>query len=213
MSRKRSPAERALTRVTAAKLTLAPEQDDPPEVAALADRFLELRRQGARTLVDLAVELGQILDAAREKVGRRFGAWARERLGLERGTADNYLSMARLAREQPQIIERYKELGASKLYQVARLPAANRLTVLRTPGVSALTDAEWKKVVEPHRVVRRKVTGNMRAHGLRQKVTSFHEEIRKAHTGAIGDPAMKAGLKDDLKALRRAIDDYLTKIK
>src|SRR4051812_48734485 len=103
---------------------------ESPESEALAARFHEARRQALRTLVDMTVEAGQVLLEAQRRLGPSYARWLRERLHLEPSTARNYVSMARLAAESPWAVERYKQLGASKLYQVARLPAESRRAVL-----------------------------------------------------------------------------------
>lgn len=186
---------------------------DSPEAAALAARFHEARRQGARTLVELAVELGQILLEGQRSLDLAFRPWLRERLGLELSTAHNYMAMGRLAREAPAMLERHKDLGASKLYQVARLEAPGRHAVLSTPGIAQLTDRDFKRVVDPHRPRRRKVTPAMRAHGLREKLKSYTTAIGAFKPGKLaGAEAMRAGLLADAKALRKVVDGLIERI-
>lgn len=206
---RRSPVPiRALARVD------EPGGDDPfpPEAEALATRFEELRRQGLRTLVDLAVELGELLLAARPLLHRSFGTWTRERLGLEHSTAGNYVAMALMARQSPQVIERHKELGVSKLYQLARLPAPARQELLRRPDLGSKTDRELKRLVDPYRERTRKVTGNMRAHGLRQKLASYTAALKTARLGRLTDDDLREALREDLRTLRRVVDEALDRL-
>lgn len=203
----------ALARLTA--LAASPDPASPldgPRAIELAARFHEIRREGLRSLVDLSVQLGRVLIEARQELRGSYHRWARERLGLPSSTTLNYMAMGRLAIEAPALVERHKELGASKLTQVARLAPDARHKVLAIAGIAALNDREFKLVVAPFRKRQRKVTGAMRAHG-------FHEKLR-AYTVAVG--AWKAGHLEDksrakvrasLRALRAAVDEQLRSLK
>lgn len=190
----------------------APVALDIPEVTALTERFHELRRQGARTIVDLSIELGAILEEGRKVLAGSFHRWLRERIGIEPQTARNYLALARMARESPGVIERWKELGASKLYRVARLPRDGQRAVLRAPRLAEMTDREFKDVTAPFLVQERKVTGNMRAHGLRMKLQSFRRDLAAARISGIQDDTIRDGLREDLESLGRTVETLLGRL-
>ena len=123
-----------------------------PKLIALAARFQELQQQTFRDLVEAAVELGGILLQARPLAAGSFGAWLEE-VGVSHASAMNYMGMATLAKHQPQLIERWKELGPTKLYQVARLPAEAQKDVLQTKKrdeILQMNDREFAALVEPH---------------------------------------------------------------
>jgi hypothetical protein len=141
-----------------------------------------------------------------------FHRWLRDKVGIEPQTARNYLALARMARESPGAVERWKELGASKLYRVARLPREGQRAVLRTPRLAEMTDREFKAVTGPYLVQQRKVTGNMRAHGLRMKLQSFRRDIAGARLSGIQDDAIRTGLRDDLEALARTVETLLGRL-
>jgi hypothetical protein len=174
---------------------------DDARILRLTERFLELRRQTFRNLVDTAVELGEILQEGRKILEGQYLRWLRERLGVEPRSAANYIALAGLARESPRVIHRWKELGAAKLYQIARLPAPGRRAVLRTPGLGDMTDLRLSQIVRPYRVRRRTVTGNMRAHGLRMKVQAMIQDLARTRLAQIDDPAIRSGLWKDLMEL------------
>jgi hypothetical protein len=117
---------------------------------------------------------------------------------VDRATAANYAALARLASEAPGIVQHQKELGASKLYRVARVPAAARRRLLRTPRLAEMSDAEFAALTAPLVPRRRKVSGNMKAHGLRMRVRAFSDRLRAFRPGPIDDPDMRAALREDL---------------
>jgi hypothetical protein len=176
---------------------------DDPAVVRFTERFLELKQQAFRDLVDTAVELGEILVEARKALWGNYRRWIRERLQIDRSTADNYSALARLARESPAVIQRWKELGPSKLYQIARLPAPGRRAVLRLPRLQERTDREFSELVRPHRVLRRKVTGNMRAHGLRMKVEAWIRTLDGERLPRVENGALRVRLRQRLLDLAR----------
>lgn len=216
MSRKKNAPAVALVRAGRAAPpapATSPPSIDSPEAVALAARFHEVRRQGMRGLVELAVELGQILIEAHRRLGRAYRPWLREQLGLEPSTAQNYVAMGRMALDAPALVERHKDLGASKLYQVARLEPPARQAILATPGIAALNDREFKKVVDPHRTRRRKVTPAMRAYGMREKLRSYAKAIGAFKPGRLASAAeARDSLRADAEALRAAVDALLERI-
>ena len=192
--------------LTAARATIEATE------AALAARFHEVRRQGLRTLVEVSVECGRVLLEARVALRGRYRLWLKEQLRLERSTAANYISIATLARAAPALVERHKDLGVSKLYQVARLEPDARDEVLGTPDIATMNDRQFQKVVSPHRKRTRKVTGAMRAHGMRERVKSFSARLAGWRPGRIAEAEARKELRDDLRALRGLIDDVMKRL-
>lgn len=198
---RRSKAGPALVRVRAERIVDALEA---PEVVRATERFLELRRQILRDAVDTIVELGQILMETRPLLRGHYHRWLTERLHIEPSTASNYMDLARLADASPGSIQRGKELGIAKLYQVARLEPAGRRTVLRAPGLERMNDLQFSTLVARHRVSTRRVTGNMKAHGLRMKVQAFADVLEGIRRMSVDNPAVRAGLAADLRRVERA---------
>jgi hypothetical protein len=176
---------------------------DDPRIARLAERFSELRREAFRNLVDRGIELGEILLEARPLLKGHYHRWLEERLEVQDGTARNYVALAALAHQEPGVIQRWKELGPSKLYRLARISPGGRREVLRAEGLREMTDFEFSALTRRHVLSVRKVTGNMRAHGLRMKVRSFAKLLEGTRLPRIEDAAMRAGLRDDLLELGR----------
>jgi len=150
---------------------------DSREAVTLAARFKQVREEGAEQLVDLAAALGAILHEARVHLRGQYHRWLDERLGLDRGTARNYSALAALARESPAIITRHKRLGVTKLYTLARMAPASRHQLLREPRLADMGDREFRALTSPLLLRTRKVTGNMRGHGLRMKVRAMYEAL------------------------------------
>jgi hypothetical protein len=180
---------------------------DSPDAESLAERFHDLRRQGFRSLVDLSVELGRLLIDARERLRGTYNRWLRERLGVELTTAANYVALARLATESPATVERFKELGTAKLYRVARLPPEARKLVLHNPNVSGMNDRDFATLTRPHLKRTRRVTGTMRAHGMRQKLEAVAETLATMPVPRGIDEELREELRGQLRELsRRALE-------
>ncbi len=173
---------------------------DTPDVMVLTARFAEVRSVLFKDTVDATVQLGRILREGRPKIGRNYLRWTRERLHIERSTAANYVRLAELAIHSPAVLERFKDLGVAKLYKLAGLSPEARQLVLRTPNLGRLTDSEFHLLTAEHRRAGRKVSGNMRAHGMRVKLSSFQRQLKTVPRG-ITNQEMRAGLKRDLLSL------------
>jgi len=196
-----SKGERALALARA-----IPAED--AQVERLTERYLELRRQVFRDAVDTLIELGQIAADVHRRLGRAYAGWL-ARVGTTYGSARNYAALAGLAAEQPEIVQGWKELGPTKLYRIAFLPKPTRKKVLRPhlrEDLTRATDAEFAQIVEPHFVRKRKVTPEMRAHGLYMKVQAWTEALRKSKVAGVVDSRRKADLLAGLDALERAIE-------
>jgi len=189
--------------------TRTPEIEVDPleskDILLLSTRFIELRAQLFRDLVETTVELGQVLREARPLL---HGHWARwlQRMQLTPRTAVNYMRLAQLAEQSPRIVTEWKELGTSKLYRVAALPPPARKTLLKRSerdGLLQMNDREFAALTKPHMARRRKVTADMRVHGLRMKLAAWSKTLAAAKTRGIKSPELKRGLDEDLAALIR----------
>jgi hypothetical protein len=168
----------------------------------LTERYLELRQHAFRTSVDMAIEQGEIILSIQRRVGGGLTAWL-TRVGTRKTTAYNHAALARLAKEQPSVIQDWKELGPSKLYKIAKLPAPSRQKVLRA-GAAKLrgsSDEEFAEMVAPFTQRKRKVTPDMRAHGFRMRVRAWGERARQVRIDGVEDDVLKADLRREIDAL------------
>ena len=185
-----------------------------PKIVALAARFRELQQQAFRDLVGAAVEMGGILLEGKRLTGEGFPAFLDD-LAVSRTCAANYMGMAALARRYPQVIERWKELGPSKLYKVARLPESAHREVLQPKNrdeLLAMNDREFAALVGPH--LPRTATAPTparKANGLKQKAVSWRRQLGDFHkyfTKHAPDQRPKE-LETELRALKKAVDELL----
>lgn len=195
-------AQKALARLDRSDLV---DPIDSPAAQALTARFHELRRQTTRHLVDASKELGQILDQARQTLRGHYQRWVAERLHVEPSTAANYIGLARLAKDSPALIERHQELGVSKLYMLARLAPEPRAEILRTPDLQGMTDSEFHALTARHRAKpARKVTGNMRAQGMLNKLIAMDAALAGMTAPRVTDDGKRAEVRKRLLDIARA---------
>ncbi|MSP63568.1 MAG: hypothetical protein EXR72_25135 [Myxococcales bacterium] len=109
-------------------------------------------------------------------------------------------------------MERWKDLGASKLYRVARLSPEHRNTLLKDARVREMNGLQFSRLLAPLVERRRRVTGNMRGHGLRMKVQAFTKKLAAARVPKIADPALREGLRADLEAVLKAGREQLDRL-
>jgi hypothetical protein len=184
------------------------------EVVRLTARFVELRQQLFRNAVDTAVELGEILREGRKIVAGRYRDWI-SRLGIAYSTARNYESLARMAEEQPRLIQRFKELGPAKLYRLAMLDDKGRKTVLGKKKPQALIEMnqqEFAAFTKPFMKKRRTVTADMRAHGLRMKVRAWNKTLKAAKVKGIRSKDLREGLKGELGEMVKLAEGIVRRI-
>jgi len=191
-----------------------PEALSGTQVLRLSERFLELRRQLFRDAVDTAIELGEILEEGKGVLPRAYGRWL-DRLGVTRATANNYVRLAVLARDEPGVIQSWKELGSSKLYRVASLTTRGRKSVLKGRQSSRLLDMTQKEFTEftaPYMRLKRKTSPDQRAHGLRMKVRSWSEDLHGTPLAGVRNQALRESLREDLETLRGLVEDALKRL-
>jgi hypothetical protein len=177
-----------------------------PTIERLSERFLELHREGFRTAVNLVVELGQILLEAKPRLRGSYARWL-DRLGVSPQTARNYESLAQLSARHPGVIEQWKELGPAKLYRIGALSQEGRRAILKpnaAPRLQAMNPREFAELTRRYVVERRKVTPEMKAHGLRMKLAAWVQALEAVRLGGITSEEMRAGLLGDLGALGKA---------
>ncbi len=182
-----------------------------PEVAAVAARFHEVRDQGTRTFVAMAAELGEILLEGKRLLRGHYRRWLGT-LDIEWKTASNYVALARFAAESPALLERHQLLGVGKLYRIAKLAPAARHEVLRHPDLKAMQPAEFAAFILPYVTRQRKVSGNMRAHGLRLKMQSSRRTYEKARIPKTMDTQMRQALRSDAEELIKVLLDFVARV-
>jgi hypothetical protein len=198
--KRRTKAAEALSRARGAF------PSDPLEdrkVIRLTHRLLELRRQMFSDAVDTVVELGEILRQGRVILAGHYRRWL-DQLAISRATARNYERLALTAEEDPRLIQRFKELGTTKLYRLAVMNPEGRKSVLgrgKTEDLRALTAREFAALTASHVKRTRKVTADMRAHGLRMKVRSWAQTLHRTRIGRIRSPELRADLKETLEGI------------
>jgi len=185
------------------------------QVVALTERCRELRLQAFRDAVDTAIELRQIVMRVQAKPREHFDVWLAH-VGTTERTALNYAALARLAQDAPGVIQRWKELGPSKLYEVATLPGAARQKVLEAGAAEKLvrgTDKEFAGIVAPFSPRPRRVTADMWAHpdmggGARHahEGPGMDATVKSARLCGISDRGIRERLVADVAALRKALE-------
>jgi hypothetical protein len=189
--------------VVQAKVTPAPRGLDP-RLERLAGRYTEIRSQAYHYMVDSSRDAGVVLDEARKVLTdpRDFNRWT-EALGVSRGTVTNFINVARMARHSPGLYDRWRSLGPSKMYRVARLVPAAREAVLATPGIAEMNDAVFARLCSPLETVPVAVTGNMRGNGLVQKARGMSDKLDRWKLPKITSKAVRDNLKQGLLELAR----------
>jgi hypothetical protein len=191
---------------------LAPDDTfEDPKVLKLEARFHELRRQANVMVVEVAAELGGILGELKKTLRGRYLEFVRERLGILRATAANYQVAHKLAKESPAVVERWKHLGAGKIYGIARLEPARRHELLKRGDLDELDDRAFASLTRVGGKKTRKVTGNMRGHGLAQAVEAVTRRLRKG-VPELTNTEIRANLMFQLEELTRAAADLRHKI-
>lgn len=187
-----------------------------PEIARQTARFLELKAQQFRDAVDTAIELGEILREVAPQIEGHARRWY-EILGISASAAHNYSRLAALAEGRPDIIQKWKEIGASKLYRVARMSPRGREAVLvksEKPRLIAINDLEFGALTAPYvPAPKRKVTADMRAHGFRMKVQAWSRKADAARLSGVADPALRAGLRKEILALCATLHEIAQALK
>jgi hypothetical protein len=185
-----------------------PFDPNDPELRRIAARIATLRgtlyRDSAESICEIGMELEGVASKLRD---RDYRVWLDDVADMSREGAMNHRRLFRLSRESPSLFLRFKTLGPSKLYQIARLPPGKRLPALRAKvdGKTAaeMSDAEFQIAIAPFRPpASRRVTPRMRAHGLRMRVRTMLSDLRTARrTLSHVPPDAAAKLEADLASL------------
>ncbi|MEK6608327.1 MAG: hypothetical protein AABZ30_11745 [Myxococcota bacterium] len=191
---------------------LPPKSADPlddPEVRRLEERFLELRTQLYRNAVETAAEMGELLRRARPHLSGHYHRWL-GRMGLSGETAANYERLAALADAAPRILVQWKELGATKLYRIARMTPEGRRRLLsraRPDDLIALNDRDFAERTRGFIERRRKVTSSMRAHGFRMKMRAWSAAVKTFADvcGGVEDAQLCRDLRGEIERLAREL--------
>jgi len=197
-----------------AKDTLPTSGPSEQRLERLSGRFGEIREQSYRYLADSSRDAGLVLEEARKILVAKadFNQW-RASLGVSRTSATNFVNVARLARQAPAVYERWRILGPTKLYRVARLAPAGRTAVLAKPGIEELTDAEFALLCAPHETEPTvEVTGNMVGQGLVQKALGMNGKLGAWQLPAITSDEIRRQLKKELLQISRQARELARKL-
>lgn len=187
------------------------------QIDRLSSRFLELRQQLARDAVESMREMGRVLQQARALLDRDYGRWIEDELGISRAAGSNYERVYELSQTTPRLFIDHKELGASKMIRLARVVPKMRAVVLKQKTAKKttadMTDAEFALITKPYLQRPRKISGNMKAHGLRMKLRALTQTLRTAtRYPKITDANMRKRLIADLKATAVAANSLARKL-
>lgn len=199
----RRPKARAMIAKARGTAT-TPLQLADTKLERLAGRFAEVRSQSYRYLVDASRDAGDVLVQARRLLPDPydFNRW-RETLDVSRASAANFLNVAALAHHAPAIYERWRGLGPSKIYRLARLSPRARDAVLAKPGIEAMNDAAFALLCFPHEESPDNVTPNMLGNGLVQKTLGMRRKLDDWELPPITSDEVRKNLKQGLLELAR----------
>jgi len=103
--------------------TVVTPWESDPVVERLTNEIAQLHTSTARKLVDALVQLGRLMQRVKTRLDH--GEWARwvdTAVPLNVRTIGNYMALAEWATAHPADLDRFRELGPSKLYRLAAAP-------------------------------------------------------------------------------------------
>jgi hypothetical protein len=116
-------------------------------VVRLTAKLLALHQAAAIRETDAIVEKGKLLDAVRARLSHgQWLRWADEAVPYSQRTITNYVGLARFAATEREEYDRFKDLGSTKLYELANL-AANRRRRFHTTAPIAIPGTAHKKTL------------------------------------------------------------------
>jgi hypothetical protein len=93
-----------------------------PVVARATEKLLTLHADASRKQCDAIVRIGRVLRDVHERLPHgQWLAWIEEALPFSRPTIANYVGLAEFAAREPAEYARLRDLGPTKLYQLANL--------------------------------------------------------------------------------------------
>jgi hypothetical protein len=196
-----------------------PLEPDDPEIRRITARIEEIRTTLSRDNVETIREWGVALAEAASKMRHKdYQLWIARDLHISRAAAANYRRLYSLSVESPALFLRWKSIGPSKLYQLARLGKVARQAALKDTvsgrSVDEMTDAEFAVLMSRHKdPSRRRVTPKMRAHGLRMRIRTMLTDLDEAHSIAPLPADTRTKLTADLTALARAAAALLAHVR
>ncbi len=175
-----------------------------PRMQRLRERVEEIRRQTYEFLIDRARELGEVLIEAAALLDSpsHYNRWLKT-VGISRPTSHNYRRVARFASEAPGLFQRWRDLGPTKVYQLARLGSKGRASILASEGIRAMTDAQFIALCAPYVEKTRLVTGNMLASGLERKAAGMVTKMNAWQLPEFDDAEVGKRLKTSLLLLSK----------
>lgn len=167
--------------------------------------FLVLKEQLRRDAVETIREMGKILQEGATLLRGTYTEWIEGELGISSAAARNYRRIFELSESSPALFVDWKEIGASKMIRLARMPPGKRARAvqkkLRGKDVFAMTDAEFAVATESFVTRKRTVTNNMKAHGLRMKVNALNSFLREGLSLVPDKADVRRSLHRDLATL------------
>jgi hypothetical protein len=93
-------------------------------VVRLTDEITRLQASAARKVADAVLQIGRRMERIRERLAHgEWERWVEDATPWSLRTVVNYLGLARWATEHPADFDRFRQLGPSKLYQLAAAPS------------------------------------------------------------------------------------------
>jgi hypothetical protein len=184
-----------------------------PWVQRLTRRLLSLRRRLIDDCVDSIVRLGGIVDEVRTRLRDCYRRWLRS-VNLSPSTARRWILVYRLARRAPALVREWKRLGATKLYQVARLTpeGQHRLARLNRDSLKDMNNLRFIGLTAPHVRVALAGTPAQRAYRVGEKLKSWARQLEALLTGDLlrhADPVKLIGALHRLIQACRKLDAAL----
>ena len=174
-------------------------------VDRLTARFRSLNDQLRRDAVETIREMGELLAQGAELLRGSYTEWIDDDLDISRTAAGNYRRIFELSESTPALFVKWKEIGASKMIRLARMEPRKRERAVQKKlsgkDVFAMTDADFALATKEFVTRSRTVTNNMRAHGLRMKVSALTSFVRDGLSFVPDKPDVRQALHRDLAAL------------
>jgi hypothetical protein len=179
-----------------------------PSMKRIGAQVIALRARKERDYLERCLEMGRLLRQARTRLAHgSWRPWLRDVAKLGKSSAHNYVSLSTWAEEKPQELRRWRSLGASKLFVVAKASDRARadLRKLSTRKLADMSVPELRLVVARSSMGRTEPSVSRRIARLRRRM---HGVVREVHQllelGALPDDEIDT-LRDLLKEASEAL--------
>jgi len=132
---------------------------DSPEILQLTHEIQSLKQTFLSTSSDMVAAIGErLLQAKAKLIHGDWQDWLRDQIHLPARTAQQYMSVAILANQHPELFADLKELGPAKLYRLAVLDEQTLNQVLDSeyfvvPGTQCQKTLAELSFIELHQVI------------------------------------------------------------